>query len=240
MRSPKSLKASRRTSRTSAPMWKQVNASFGQFSLDTLCASTGALASDTAGRHHVHRHRERARSPRRTARRARRPDPRWPSGTPSSANQKIDEKKAKAWIKQGQGYLDQAAALVRAVLVRVRERQAARQDQAHRRHLRGEPQLRQPVRRLGGRQRPRRTPTPRTRRRSTRPATRTPASSRTTSTSTRRPASRRPARTRRRERRVARSRAPSRTRRSRSTTYIPPTGEDVPVSARVRAGERHA
>ena len=29
------------------------------------------------------------------------------------------------------------------------------QDQAHRRHLRGEPQLRQPVRRLGGRQRPR-------------------------------------------------------------------------------------
>ena len=131
-------------------------------------------------RHHLHEHRERARSP--SARSATGSPTRsgWRSGTPSSANQKIDPKKAKDWIKQGQGYLDQAARPVRDVLVRVRERQAARQGQPHRRHLRGEPQLRQPVRRLGGRQRPRERRRRRTPPRSTRPATRTPASSRTT------------------------------------------------------------
>ena len=65
-------------------------------------------------------------------------------------------------------------------------RQGLRGDQAHRRHLRGEPLLRQPLRRLGGRQRAAPTPTPRTRRRSTRPARRTRACCRTTSTSRRR------------------------------------------------------
>ena len=88
------------------------------------------------------------------------------------------------------------------------------EDQAHRRHLRGEPQLRQPLRRLGGRQRPRRTRRRRTRRRSTRTATpyTLPAAER------REPhvaaARRAPARDDRRRR----SRATSRTRRSRSTT----------------------
>src|SRR3954451_718238 len=40
---PKSLKAHKKTVAQLGAMWKQVNASFGQFSLDTLCASTGAL-----------------------------------------------------------------------------------------------------------------------------------------------------------------------------------------------------
>ncbi len=48
---------------------------------------------------------------------------------------------------------------MRHVLLLAGQRQGARQGQPHRRHLRGEPQLRQPVRRLGGRQRPRPTPT---------------------------------------------------------------------------------
>ena len=64
--------------------YKQINASFGQFSLDTLCASTGALASNTLGRRDVHGHRERARVARRRS--ATRSPTRsgWPSGTPSS------------------------------------------------------------------------------------------------------------------------------------------------------------
>ena len=60
-------------------------------------------------------------------------------------------------------------------------RAEAREGQAHRRHLRGEPQLRQPLRRLGGRERARERRRRRTRRRSIRPARRTPASCRTTS-----------------------------------------------------------
>ena len=72
--------------------------------------------------------------------------------------------------------------------------------QAHRRHLRGEPLLRQPLRRLGGRRRPRGAPTPRTRARSTRAARRTTACCRTTSTSRRRRC--RPACTDRRRRRL--------------------------------------
>ncbi len=57
---PKSLKGTPDVEKLGA-MWKQINASFGQFSLDTLCASTGALASNTLGRHDLHEHRERAR-----------------------------------------------------------------------------------------------------------------------------------------------------------------------------------
>ena len=152
------------------------------------------------------------------------------------ANQKIDPKKAKDWINQGQGYLDQAAALCGPFSSALGEREAARQGQPHRRHLRGEPQLRQPVRRLGGRQRPRerrrgahdpgqpggqRVHLPQAGRRQPRPRRRSPAtcSDSTPGTPT------------------ARSRAPSRTRRSRSTTTSRrPTTTCPPTRSSLRAG----
>ena len=56
---PKSLNGGT-ASRSSAQAYKQINASFGQFSLDTLIASTGALASNTLGDTTYTRHGERS------------------------------------------------------------------------------------------------------------------------------------------------------------------------------------
>ena len=80
----------------------------------------------------------------------------WRSGTPSSTTRRSTTKQAKAWIKQGQDYLDQARGAVRrSSVVRPANAKELDEDQPHRGHLRGEPQLRQPLRRLGGRERPR-------------------------------------------------------------------------------------
>ena len=107
---PKSLKAHGKTIEDLGATWKQINASFGQFSLDTLGASTGALASTSTGDTTY----SAAESALELSAR---------SGTRSPGQirvalwnaefngQKIDEKQAKDWIKQGQDYLDQASAL---------------------------------------------------------------------------------------------------------------------------------
>ena len=99
-------------------LYKQIKASFGQFSMDTLCASTGALASNTAGDTTYADTETAARSPRGTSatrspseiraraleRRVRRPEDRQEAG------EGLDQ-------AGEQGYLDQAAALAASVLV---------------------------------------------------------------------------------------------------------------------------
>ena len=107
---PKSLKAHKKDVEKLGAMWKQVNASFGQFSLDTLCASTGALASDTAG-DTIYTDTENALASLGTQRDGLADRIRLALWKAEFGNQKVDPKKAKAWIEQGQDYLDQAAAL---------------------------------------------------------------------------------------------------------------------------------
>ena len=79
--------------------YKQIMASFGQFSMDTLIASTGALASNTPGDSDLHRHRERARRASAHAGRARRKI-RLALWNAEFNGQKIDEKQARSWIDQ--------------------------------------------------------------------------------------------------------------------------------------------
>ena len=83
-------------------MCKQINASFGQFSLDTLCASTGALASNTAG-DTTYTNTETALASLGAQRDALADQIRLALWNAEFANQKIDPKQAKDWIKQGQG-----------------------------------------------------------------------------------------------------------------------------------------
>jgi acid phosphatase len=91
-------------------MWKQINASFGQFSLDTLCASTGALASDTQS-DSTYTTTEDALSTLGAQRDTLADQIRLAFWNAEFANQQINPNKASAWLNQGQGYLDQAAAL---------------------------------------------------------------------------------------------------------------------------------
>ncbi|HEV8402002.1 MAG TPA: alkaline phosphatase family protein [Candidatus Limnocylindrales bacterium] len=91
-------------------MWKQINASFGQFSMDTLCASTGALASTSLG-DSTYTNTENALATLGTQRDGLADQIRLALWNAEFANKKIDPAKTKAWISQGQGYLDQAAAL---------------------------------------------------------------------------------------------------------------------------------
>jgi len=72
----------------------------GQFSLDTLCASTGALASDTAG-DATYTNTENALASLGAQRDGLPTRSGWRSGTPSR-DRKIDPQTAKDWIKQGQ------------------------------------------------------------------------------------------------------------------------------------------
>ncbi len=91
-------------------LYKQLNASFGQFSANTLCASTGALASNTAG-DATYANTEAELQSLGNQRDALANDIRAALWNAEFNGQKIDENQAKDWIKQGEGYLAQAAAL---------------------------------------------------------------------------------------------------------------------------------
>ena len=195
--------------------YKQIMASFGDFSLDTLTASTGALASTSSG-DSVYTDIENQLQQLGQDRDGVTDQIRLALWNAEFNGQKLDEKQVKGWIDQADDLLGRARELAASSNSESRP-EAAREDQALRRHLRGEPLLRQPVRGLGGRKRPeRRSPDGRRRpRHAGRPErrTRTAASSSSTSTSPRRRS-----RTRARTRRTGSRRATSRTRTSRSTT----------------------
>jgi phospholipase C len=91
-------------------MYKQIDASFGRFSMDTLCASTGALASNTSG-DTTYTNVENALQSLGAARDALAGQIRMALWNAEFNGQKLDNKQAKGWIEQGQGYLDQARAL---------------------------------------------------------------------------------------------------------------------------------
>jgi hypothetical protein len=107
---PKSLKQHQGTVEDLGALYKDLNASFGDFSLDTLCASTGALASDTAG-DTTYTDTENALQSLGSQRDALASQIRTALWNAEFNGQAIDEKQAKAWIKQGQDYLDQASGL---------------------------------------------------------------------------------------------------------------------------------
>ena len=83
-------------------MYKQINASFGQFSMNTLCASTGALASNTAG-DTTYANTETALQSLGSQRDALANEIRAALWNAEFNGQKIDEQQAKDWIEQGRG-----------------------------------------------------------------------------------------------------------------------------------------
>ena len=124
-----------------------------QFSMDTLCASTGALASNTSGDTTyadtesalaVSSARERDALADRSGSR---------SGTPSSTTRSSTRSRRRTGSSRPTT-CSTGPRRSRRSSSRDVGPEGAREDQAHRGHLRGEPQLRQPVRRLGGRERP--------------------------------------------------------------------------------------
>ncbi|MFL6067331.1 MAG: alkaline phosphatase family protein, partial [Gaiellaceae bacterium] len=106
----KALDAHHETLERLGAMYKQINASFGNFSLNTLCASTGALASNTLG-DSTYANTETELQSLGNQRDALANDIRAALWNAEFNDQKLDEKQARDWIKLGQGYLDQAAAL---------------------------------------------------------------------------------------------------------------------------------
>jgi acid phosphatase len=107
---PGSLNANRTTVAALGAAYKQIMASFGQFSLDTLVASTGALGTDSAG-DAVYNETETALSNLGTQRDALAAQMRLALWRAEFGNQKIDQKQANGWIDEANGLLDQASAL---------------------------------------------------------------------------------------------------------------------------------
>jgi phospholipase C len=91
-------------------LYKQLNASFGDFSMNTLCASTAALGSTSAG-DTTYSSIENALQSLGAQRDTLANAIRAALWNAEFNGQKLDQKQVKDWIKQGQSYLDQAAAL---------------------------------------------------------------------------------------------------------------------------------
>jgi acid phosphatase len=107
---PASLKAHGPTLSELGAAYKQIMASFGQFSMDTLTASTGALASNVAG-DTVYASTETALAALGTRRDALAGPIRAALWGAEFKNQAINEQQAKNWIRQANDLLDDAAAL---------------------------------------------------------------------------------------------------------------------------------
>ena len=147
---PKSLKGGRVEELGQA--WKEINAPFGPFAADTLTASTGALASHTLD-DGTYTKTENAIQDLTTERDALASKIRLALWNAEFNGQKIDENAGKELDRPRRLAHGPRAQAGRAVPVGAGRRQAAPGHPPHRRHLRGEPQLRQPLRRLGGRER---------------------------------------------------------------------------------------
>jgi acid phosphatase len=107
---PKSLNAHHETVERLGRAYKQIMASFGQFSMDTLDASTGALASDTPG-DGVYSDTETQLANLGAERDTLAGKIRLALWNAEFNNQKLDEKQAKDWIDQANDLLNRAAAL---------------------------------------------------------------------------------------------------------------------------------
>ena len=123
---PKALNG-KKASRSSAQAYKQIKASFGEFSLDTLTASTGALASNTSG-DTVYTDTENELQQLGADRDALADQIRLALWNAEFNGQKLDEKQAKDWIDQANDLLDRAARARGEVQVRVRARRSSRRS----------------------------------------------------------------------------------------------------------------
>jgi outer membrane murein-binding lipoprotein Lpp len=91
--------------------YKQINAPFGQFAMDTLVASTSALKSSDA----LHYDSVESSIANLTSKRnVLAGEIRQALNDAASGNARLDESQAKAWINQAQALLDQAHALAAA------------------------------------------------------------------------------------------------------------------------------
>src|SRR3954469_12970730 len=106
----KSLDAHHETLERLGALYKQINASFGDFSLNTLCASTHALASNTAG-DTAYTNTENALASLGAQRDALANQIRAALWNAEFNGQRLHEQEAKGWIEQGEADLQQAAAL---------------------------------------------------------------------------------------------------------------------------------
>jgi hypothetical protein len=107
---PQTLRAHRETLRRLGDVYKQLNAPFGSLGMDTLVASTRAIKSDTSG-DATYTSISRDISDLTTARDALATQIRAALNAAADGNAALNEQQAKAWIKQGQNLLNQAAAL---------------------------------------------------------------------------------------------------------------------------------
>jgi hypothetical protein len=105
---PQSLIAHRETVRRLGAIYEQVNASFGQFSMDTLVASTRALKSTDET---VYSSIEGSIASLTTQRDALASQIKVALSSAAFDGQALNEQQAKAWIAQAQSLLDQAQAL---------------------------------------------------------------------------------------------------------------------------------
>jgi phospholipase C len=110
---PKSLEKHKATVEKLGASYKQIMASFGQFSMDTLTASTGALASTSAG-DTTYEETETALAALGAARDAVAGQMRLALWRAEFAGTAIDKKAADSWIKQANSLLEQAAELARS------------------------------------------------------------------------------------------------------------------------------
>ena len=107
---PQTLRAHRETLLRLGAVYKQLNASFGQFAMNTLKASTRALASNDAG-DATYTSIENAIQDLTAQRNALVAQIRTGLNNAQSSGQALNQQQAKDWIDRAQSLIDQAAAL---------------------------------------------------------------------------------------------------------------------------------
>jgi hypothetical protein len=107
---PQTLRAHRETVIRLGDVYKQLNAAFGSFAMDTLKASTKALGSTSDG-DAVYKSTESAIGSLTAQRNALASKIKTALDAAGNGEQALNEQQAKGWIDQAQGLLDQAAAL---------------------------------------------------------------------------------------------------------------------------------
>jgi hypothetical protein len=108
---PETLRAHRETLRRLGKVYKQLNAPFGSFGMDTLAASTQAIESGSPADDSTYTSLEDQIASLTTQRDALASQIRAGLNAAASGDSAIDEQQAKAWIRQAEDLLDQAAGL---------------------------------------------------------------------------------------------------------------------------------
>ena len=108
---PQTLRAHRETLRRLGEVYKQLNAPFGDFAMDTLAASTRAIESGSASDDSTYTDLEGQIGVLTTQRDTLATQIRAALNAAASGDAAVNEQQAKAWISQAEDLLAQAAAL---------------------------------------------------------------------------------------------------------------------------------